>query len=111
MKDSIINKTGVWNGDYYHHIGIHSATAAIYGDKVEDIEEISFKVSNDQEIREFDKNDKTPDYWGWYDKIDQEFSNMIYPQRFLLNMCFPSGIEASEDAGQGKAYRLEIINK
>jgi len=36
---------------------------------------------------------------------------MIYTARFLLDMCFPSGIKKIEESGQGKAYRLEIINK
>ena len=34
---------------------------------------------------------------------------MIYAQRFLLDMCFPYGIKATEEKGQGKAYRLEIV--
>ena len=103
--------TAVLNNDHYHHFGIHEITAAVYGDDPKNIEKIKLCVSDDQSIPEPNQKFDKADYWGWYDSNDKEFTNLIYPQRFLLNMCFPSGIEASEKAGQGKAYRLEVINK
>jgi hypothetical protein len=33
---------------------------------------------------------------------------MIQPKRFMLDMCFPCGIKAAEEARDGKAYRLNI---
>jgi hypothetical protein len=45
---------------------------------------------------------------GWYDSKKEIFS-MIYSKRFLLEMCFPYGLKASEEANHGKAYRLEIL--
>lgn len=104
---AILNKKG-----YYHHFGIHEKTCCLYGDKPEDIVEVEFRVSADQSLPDEDNKEKlmTPDYWGWYDEERKEFTMMIYAKRFLLNMCFPSGIKACEEAGQGKAYRLEIVN-
>jgi len=96
--------TAVHNGDHYHHFGIYPATASLYGDKIEDIEEVTLTVSDDQSP----DNSMDVDYWGWYDNKKGEFTNMIYPKYFLLNMCFPYGIKATEETGQGKAYRLEI---
>jgi hypothetical protein len=106
--------TAVLNGDHYRHFGIQPITANLYGDKPEDIETIKFKIHEDQSLPE--KNNITNmtqqclvDYWGWYDYKDDDFTMMIYPQRFLLNMCFPSGINGSEEVHHGKAFRLEII--
>ena len=99
--------TAVHNGDHYHHFGIHPKTATLYGDNPEDIETIVFRIHKDQSIPETHKQEA--DYWGWYEYRDERFTIMIYPQRFLLNMCFPAGIEGSEEAHHGKAYRLEIV--
>jgi hypothetical protein len=96
-------------GDFYQHFGIHPKLASVYGDKPEDIVEIKFKISDDQSIPPNDQS-MNPDYWGWYDNNSKKFSMMIYAKRFLLEMCFPYGIKASEDKGHGKAYRLEILN-
>ena len=97
-------------GKFYQHFGIRPFTACLYGDKREDIVEVEFKISEDQTIPSFDPNDLQVDYWGWYDNKRQEFTNMIFAKRFLLDMCFPAGIAATEESGQGKAYRLEICS-
>lgn len=96
-------ENAVYDGQSYTHFGIVPSFSSIYGDKEEDIREL--KVS---EVQSEDEKDGA-DYWGWYDYTNKKFS-MIYPKRFLLNMCFPSGIKATEEAGRGKAYRLKIIN-
>ena len=97
----------VHNGDHYHHFGIHPMTAMMYGDSPDDIRTIGFKVHEDQSTPKTHK--ENADYWGWYDFAkDKEFS-MIYPQRFLLDMCFTHGIRGAEEANQGKAFRLEVI--
>jgi hypothetical protein len=96
------------NGKFYQHFGISSHIASLYGDDPRNIVVIEFKISNNQEIPPHDKS-MNVDYWGWYDNRTEKF-NMIYAKHFLLEMCFPYGIKASEDKGQGKAYRLEIVN-
>jgi hypothetical protein len=105
MKNEIIT-TAVWNKKCYHHFGICPELACMYGDDPDDIVTLKMKISNDQSIPE--THEKEADYWGWLDKDKEEFS-MIYPQRFLLDMCFPAGIKGSEEADSGKAYRLEIL--
>ena len=103
---TIFEVTATWNGKYYEHFGIHEMTASIYGNKVEDILNIKLKISDDQTIPPTHKEDA--DYWGWLSKGSDELS-MIYAQWFLVDMCFPAGIKGTEEAGQGKAYRLEVI--
>lgn len=95
------------NGNCYHHFGIHPKTASMYGDNPDAIVTLKFKISDDQSIPE--THSVGGDYWGWYafDK-DEEFS-MIYPQRFLVDMCFTHGIRGAEEVNHGKAYRLELI--
>jgi len=106
-------KTAVLNGDHYRHFGIHPKTASLYGDKVEDIVVVVMKISEDQSIPEPNNNVEKVDYWVWYDEdtivSNCGFSNMLFAQRFLLNMCFPAGIRGCEEAGRGKAYRVEIV--
>jgi len=101
--------TAVLNKDHYRHFGIHKITANLYGDDPKDIVKVKLGVSEDQSIPNLNEKHLKADYWGWFDYRDNEFTNMIYPQRFLLNMCFPAGIKGSEDAGHGKAYRLHIL--
>jgi hypothetical protein len=96
-----------FNGKNYEHFGIHPNLASIYGKKPEDVIEVCLKISDNQEIPKKDNN-MVVDYWGWFDNKKQNFT-IIYPKRFLLEMCFPYGIKASEDKGDGKAYRLEIV--
>ena len=98
------------NKGYYQHFGIRECTACLYGDKVEDIREIVFKVSEDQSIPESNIRTMNADYWGWYE-TDKDNFTLIYPQRFLLEMCFPHGLQKTEEAlkGKQKALRLEIV--
>jgi len=100
--------TAVWIEKCYNHFDIHPSLASIYGVDPDDIEILKIKISEDQSIPEPNNKPNDADYWGWLEKNDKEF-HMIYPQRFLLDMCFPAGILGTEEAGQGKAYRLEII--
>lgn len=95
------------NGNCYHHFGIHLSLVSLYGDDPNDIVTLKMKVSDDQTLPINEAN-TAADYWGWYDNESEEFE-MIYAKKFLLEMCFPCGTKPSEDAGQGKACRLEII--
>jgi len=111
MKNFKTTATLNKQGNFYQHFGIHEKLCSLYGDKPEDIVTVEFKISADQSIPDENNMEKlmTPDYWGWYDNDKKAFGMMIYAKRFLLEMCFTYGIKASEEAGQGKAYRLEIV--
>ena len=99
------NKQGIDGG--YHHFGIHPSIAFMYGNKSEDVVNLKFKISDNQ-IRNHEIDIKDNDYWGFYSFKEANFT-LIYPQHFLLDMCFPGGTKAEEDANVGKAYRIEII--
>jgi hypothetical protein len=107
----IYTKSAVWNGKNFGHFGIHPQTCCLYGDEPEDIENVEFTISDDQSLPISNDNSMNVDYWGWIDTGDDNFSSMIYPKYFLLDMCFPYGIKKTELAGQGKAYRLTMITK
>ncbi len=109
MKTFTTTATLNKKGKFYQHFGITPKLVSLYGDKVEDIVNITFKISDDQTVPAPNETSLSADYWGWYDNEMEDFSQMIYAKRFLLQMCFPYGIKASEDNGQGKAFRLEII--
>lgn len=108
-KNKIYTTTAVWNETHYRHFGIIKELAFLYGDKPEDIVELKFKIADDQNIINSPVEDsKYPDYWAFYD-IKQDCFTLIYPARFLLDLCFPCAIKAEEDRNLGKAYRIEIL--
>ena len=45
-------------------------------------------------------------YWGWMDN-DGDIS-VVYPLLKLVNMCFPYGADAEENAGRGRVIRVSI---
>lgn len=98
----------IWNKDHYYHFGIHPVTCSLYGHSEDEIVDVKFKISEDQNKPDVNSGSMTPDYWGWYDYSKKEFT-MMYAKMFLLNMCFPYGIKAAEDNNDGKAYRVEIF--
>jgi hypothetical protein len=102
--------TGTLSEKGYRHFGIHPMTAVLYGDKEEDILDLEFIVSDNQErpLPNDKKYIEDSDYWAWFDS-DGSTSLLIYPQYFLLNMCFPNGIKAREEKGRGEAKRIEFI--
>jgi len=100
----------IWNGKNWCHFNIHPKTCCLYGDKPEDIVQVTFRIANDQHTTPTSIGD-VPDYWGWLDTDTQEFDSLIYPRWFLLDMCFPYGITKTEEAGKGRAYRLEMLTK
>ena len=116
MKDIIpgqttFTATAVDDGKSYSHFGINEITASIYGNTVDQIETVILRVSeNQQRIGVNDFDPEIADYWAWIpEEVEDSLNHLVFPQFFLLNMCFPYGIEAAEDAGRGKAYRVEII--
>lgn len=109
MINRIFSTTAIFESNHYKHFGVNDKSACLYGDNVEDIVELKIKISENQQLpgEDFHK-DLIADYWGWYD-FKNDNMTMIYPQRFLLNMCFPYGMKICEDTNEGKSYRLEII--
>ena len=101
-------KTAVLRNGYYDHFGIRPELVSLYGDKVENIVTVIMKISDDQSLPDLKNKSNETDYWVWYDN-ELGFTDMLYPQRFLLDMCFPYGIKSCEDKNQGKAYRVEIL--
>lgn len=101
--------TAVFQGQYYHHFNIRKDTAMLFGDDPKDIINVEVSIHDDQTPVEpnSEKDSSKPDYWGFWDN-EKESMWHIYPVYFLLNMCFPAGLEAAEKRGQGKAYRLNI---
>ena len=100
----------VFKNGHYYHFGILELTASVYGDKVEEIEVVTISISDNQNPVKPNEDTMEADYWGYYDYKKKNMS-MIYPQYFLLNMCFPAGLKISEDRGEGKAYRLIVTPK
>lgn len=106
-------KTAVLKDGIYQHFGIHPKTASLYGNKASDIVEVTMRVSEDQEVPKHltgPKAPANPDYWGWFDSEDGEFT-FIWNAYFLLDMCFTYGMKAEEKRGRGKAYRLEVVSE
>lgn len=101
--------TAVFQGQYYHHFNINKETSMLFGDNPKDIIEVEVSVHEDQTpIKPNSEIDSSkPDYWGFWDN-DKKLMWHIYPAYFLLDMCFPSGLELVEQRGGGKAYRLNI---
>lgn len=94
----------------FRHFGVNEKSASLYGDKIEDIVKVEISVADDQTIPPAPQNDpkvKEPDYWAWRDNREQRFS-LIFGKHFLLNMCFPYGMEIEEERGFGKAYRVNV---
>ncbi len=99
--------TAVFDGKHFDHFGIHPITAILYGHESSEIIDVNVCISDDQKIPANNDGNMDVDYWGWY-CFEKKTFTMVYGKRFLLNMCFPSGIESAENAKQGKAYRLKV---
>ena len=106
--EKIFNTTAIKNDEGYKHFGISKELASMYGAIPGDIVELKLKLSEDQNLPKDLKGDGKFDYWGFY-RIKEERFIFIYPSYLSLNMCFPAGVKAAEDSGEGKAYRLEVI--
>ena len=99
--------TAIKKDGYFEHFGINPTTAMLYSRKAEDIVEVKVKFSSNQE-KPVKDGWSNGDYWGWFDYKESRFT-LVYRAYFLLDMCFPSGVDVSERNGKGKAYRLEVI--
>lgn len=59
------------------------------------------------EVVEVADHDPAATHWGWMRAGDDE-PVLIYPRRFLLDMCFHYGVQAEVDAGKGRVVRLAV---
>lgn len=117
MEDIILGETKFTttatlskDGSHYKDFGIHEMVASLYGADPKDIVELEFVISTNQTPVEKNLTSyEDSDYWVWMDKDGNSSQRLLWPQHFLLNMCFPYGIKAAEEAGQGKAFRVELI--
>jgi hypothetical protein len=118
MKNKTFEHTAVLHESGFRHFGIRPTTAMLYGYMENQIIKVQLTIAENQSKSPAPQNDpnvKENDYWGWFDKREQKFT-MIYAKRFLLDMCFPSGIDATEKHSkgkdfEGKAYRLNVVLK
>jgi len=110
MKNKVVTKTAVFNGKYFEHFDICPITASLYGNKESDIIEVELSIADNQTKPTSNDKNMDADYWGWMDNKKQDFT-MVYAKRFLLDMCFPAGIDGTEKFGDGKAYRLNVTLK
>ncbi len=102
--------TAVLNGDTFEHFGINKVTATMYGNQPDDIITVELTVAEDQTIPPQPQNDpniKDNDYWAWWEFEENNYT-LVWHKRFLLNMCFPYGIQLTEEKNKGKAYRVNV---
>lgn len=97
------------NGEY-NHFGANPMTVGLMGHKPEEIVTITLEIAKDQTVPPPPQKSTNhrADYWGFYSYRSNVFS-MIYKARFLLDICFPHGIAGSEEAKEGKAFRLNVV--
>ena len=69
----------------------------------EKIYELTFKPAPDILI-----NKAEVEYWGWLNNKGE--LSMVWANYFLFDMCFPNGAEASENFGDGRRIKLELVS-
>ena len=83
--------------NYYTNVFNNSLSVRIFLNKGEKIYKIDVRKAKD--------NEETP-YVGWM-KPDGSISN-IFPNRILLEVCFPYGTKAATEHGDGKVIKVFI---
>jgi hypothetical protein len=92
-------------GEFFTSIGLNINHKYAWGVKDDEpIYDITFDIDDDQS-----EHREGIDYWGWLD-YDEKRMTMVWSNWTQFFACFPYGVEASEKSGQGKAYRLKIVN-
>lgn len=103
---------GLKDGCYYSHIYRHKNSVKMCTDGAGEIVELYVIEHTDQTMptSEEAKLFGEADYWGFKNEGEDHFE-MIRPSVILLKMCFPYGLKAAEEKGDGKAYRLLVFEK
>jgi len=52
--------------------------------------------------------DMPDSYWAWWDIAGQRWT-MVFPNKKLVEICFPYGSKAEEDRGRGKLLPVKIF--
>ena len=85
------------NKDYYTNIFSHEKAVKMCNNSPEKI----YKI----DIREATEDEETP-YVGWL--YPDGTISFIFPNRVLLEVCFPYGTKAETEMGKGKVIRIVI---
>lgn len=48
-------------------------------------------------------------YFAWWDAATERF-DFVYPERGLVEMCFPYGTKIEEERGAGKLFAVRVID-
>jgi hypothetical protein len=91
----------------YLNIFSHPRTTGMC-DPDKPIVELRFCQATHEEIIE-ERNGNSPVriYWAWLENGAKSFE-MIFPHESLFTMCFPYGLSAEVNAGEGKVFRLVV---
>ncbi len=46
--------------------------------------------------------------WAWHD-FQKDTYSMIYPRKFIVEMCSPDGFKQRTKRGEGKIVKLKVI--
>lgn len=87
------------NGEkFYTHFYLHPKTTKLCGDG-------SILKARVREIQEGEESD----YWAWWNlKTEEPGFVFCYPAKTLLKMCFPYGMKATEEHGDGVGVNVMI---
>ena len=87
---------------HFIHIYGNPSIVSFCSSEKQPVYELTFEEHQNQDI-----NAEPQEYWGWQ---EDNTMSMIYPKYFLLDMCFPAGIKHTQETGQGRAVKLNLIN-
>jgi hypothetical protein len=89
-------------GTYYAHFCSHPRTVKLYDEKLPvlavDVEQTEAKFSRSRQ----------PDvYWAFWDYEKKAF-NHVYVTPDIVSMCFPYGVEAAIEHGEGELLPVKV---
>lgn len=65
------------------------------------------KSANVLEALVTETSDTKKAYWAWWDSKEKEFE-FVYPEKFLVDMCFPYGTKPETEKGGGYLLPVSI---
>lgn len=100
LRDTTITEKGIFFMTFRKNLYWHESKNAFHCSLYDDKSPVH-KVKVTEDLTGLSK------YHGWFDNEKQEF-RMIWPEKQLVQMCFPYGHEIEEEKGRGKLTRLNI---